>query len=464
MGAAELPVSQRPGHLKLQDSTGQRFVTVRATLSDSLQVTDLGTSHYQNSNRFELRFAGQLAPGWTFHSQAEATTDNGDRTYPPHFYDPYDGLPYNPQGEGKRTYDAFTARTAWNSGWLTLSGGVDHLQWGPARRNKLMLRGGNAPWRPWQDTTLRLTRPAPLPFAGFEMELAWVRYTQYSGLLQHDKDKRKYLHAHRLDLALPAAIQFGVTESIVYGSTVEAAGSNPNIDGDSTGRELEPIYALPFVPYLFAQHYVGDRDNTSMSADLSVRSLPGWEFYGELLWDDMKNPLDMFDDSWWGNKWAASVGVAADKRSLGVIQWDWMAEYTRIEPWVYTHHLGASHRYTHFNQSLGSDLGPNAQEVYSRLGLDWRSLRMEGYVSSVAKDTARGGNINDIHAAENEMGIPADRLDKTFLADATTLRYQEFGASLTWTPVSFWWVRYGHAVVRGDYRGGRVEASSGLSW
>lgn len=456
--------TQLPGHLQFQDSTGKRTLSVRTTLLDSFQRTDLGQSHWQNSTRFQLRFDGQLSPEWTFHSIAEATTDFGDRTYPAHFYDPYDGLPYNPQGGGHRTWDAFSARTDWNPGLLHLSAGTDHLQWGPARRNKLVLRGSDAPWRPWQDTTLRLTRPAPIPFVGFSMELAAVRYTQYSGSLLHAKDKSKYLHSHRLDFSLPASIQLGVTETIIYGSTVEGTGTNPNHDGDSSGRSLELIYTLPFIPYLFAQHYVGDRDNTSMSADISIRKIAGWEFYGELFWDDMKSPTAMFDDSWWGNKWASTIGIAADKRRLGPLQWDWMAEFTHIEPWVYTHHLGASHRYTHFAQSLGSDLGPNAQEIYTSLRLEHAGVQWELHASGVAKDTARGGNINDIHAAINEIGIPEDRLDKTFLDPASTFHYQELGSSLTWSPTEYLWLRSGYARILGDYRGNRIEASTGLTW
>jgi len=149
---------------------------------------------------------------------------------------------------------------------------------------------------------------------------------------------------------------------------------------------------------------------------------------------------------------------------LGVVAWDWMAEYTRIEPWVYTHHLGASHRYTHFGQNLGSDLGPNSQEIYSKLGMEFAAFRLDLHVSSVAHDTARGGNITDIHAYVNELGIPPDRSDKTFLDDASTNCYREYGATLTWRPVPFFWIRSGNTLYRGDYHGFRVETSSGIEW
>lgn len=78
---------------------------------------------------------------------------------------------------------------------------------------------------------------------------------------------------------------------------------------DSSDRHFEWVYAMSFVLYVFAQHYLGDLDNTGLSFDISVKTLPHWQFYGEMLWDDMKKGTSMFDDSWWGNKWSASVGL-----------------------------------------------------------------------------------------------------------------------------------------------------------
>lgn len=101
----------------------------------------------------------------------------------------------------------------------------------------------------------------------------------------------------------------GIGETIVYGSSVEAAGTNPNRDARQPRPQFRRVYAMPFVLYVFAQHYLGDLDNAGLSFDINVKTLPHWEFYGEMLWDDMKKGTSMFDDSWWGNKWSASVGL-----------------------------------------------------------------------------------------------------------------------------------------------------------
>jgi hypothetical protein len=286
-----------------------------------------------------------------------------------------------------------------------------------------------------------------MPFFEFEWTLKWVKYSQLILSPKDVKDKSKYLHAHRLDFMLPANIRLGIAETVIYGST------------DTIRRSVEPVYLLPFVPYLFAQHYVGDRDNSGISLDFSIGTLPGFEFYGELFIDDLDAITSMFDDSWWGNKWGASLGVAAGPRKLGILEWDGTLEYTRIEPWVYTHHLGSGTQYSHYGQSIGGDLGPNSQEVYAALGLAWKQLlRLDLSVSAVAKDTARGGHISDIHDYDR------DGEGKKFLNPASTYRYQAYTAGLRFSPWEFVWLQGSYTKVVGRWRGDRLEGSVGLEW
>lgn len=447
-----------PGHLRFGDSTV--FFHIRGTLADSASITHFYDSdrHEENSSNVRLRVNGQITDAFVFRAMGFVSSDKTSRDYVDNFYDPYDGLPYNHQGKGSRSWDTFTARSEYRASFGKLMGGVDYLEWGPAKHNKLTLRGANNNYRPWMDSTMRLQIPAPTPFFGFELNAGPVTYTQYSGKLYYDKHKDKYFHAHRLDLHLPAQITFGVSETIVYGSTVENAGTNPNKDADSCDRHFEWIYAAPFVPYIFAQHYVGDRDNTGLSFDISVKTVPHWEFYGELLWDDMKKVTSMFDDSWWGNKWGASIGLTTQDRRIGPFKYSWTGEFTQIEPWVYTHHMGASHQYSNYGQSFGSELGPNSRELYTQLDIEWKQLKISLSASNVAKDSAKGSNIGDIHDPNT------DGTDRDFLADSTTSRYRELSGALTYAPFEWLWIRAGYSKFIGDYEGYRMEGSAGLTW
>ena len=165
----------------------------------------------------------------------------------------------------------------------------------------------------------------------------------------------------------------------------------------------------------------------------------------------------MFDNSWWGNKWAASVGIARDSIHLGPALFSWLTEYTRIEPWVYTHHKGGGYTYAHYNQPLGNNLGPNSQELYTELSSQISFVELSIFASMVAKDLAFGSNIRDIHTPESST-------DKHFLNSKTAMRYQELGATLKFTPWEFISIVSGYSRFLGDYKGFSARASGCLQW
>ena len=107
-----------------------------------------------------------------------------------------------------------------------------------------------------------------------------MEYTQYAAKLFEKKGENKYVHIHRLGLNLPENITLGLSETALYGTTTERAGTNPNPDADSNGRDFEWAYVIPFVPYVFQEHLQGDRDNISLAFDLSIKTFRHWEVYG----------------------------------------------------------------------------------------------------------------------------------------------------------------------------------------
>ena len=180
----------------------------------------------------------------------------------------------------------------------------------------------------------------------------------------------------------------------------------------------------------------------------------------------MKSPTSMFDDGWWGNKWATSVGVARDSLKLGSTLWNWYLEYTRVEPWVYTHHKGGGYTYRSYSQSLGTDLGPNSQEVYSEVSglykvesgfLKDALFKGTLHASAVAKDTAFGGNITDMHTPESAT-------DKKFLNDNTTLHYVELGGKIEIKPWEWMTFRAGYDRYFGDYEGFRAMVGGSFQY
>ncbi len=171
----------------------------------------------------------------------------------------------------------------------------------------------------------------------------------------------------------------------------------------------------------------------------------------------MKKITSMFDDSWWGNKWAASIGLATDRRKIGPVLLSYYSEFTWIEPWVYTHHKGKSYAYSHYGHSLGSNLGPNSREFYTQIKAEYKALAIRFFASSVAKDSSFGGNLYDIHT-------PYDRTDRTFLDSKTTRRYGEFGFGFHLTPFEWLFTDYEQGFYAGDYRGYRASGKLGVTW
>ena len=455
-------------HITIADSARNKEVNIHAQLLDTAAVTNFADAptHYANSAAVVLGADGYFTEALQFRAQVKIFTEHTTRHIIDHFYNPNEGLPYNKQSKTKKTRDMFTASVSYELPVATLMAGFDYIQWGPARRNHVILRGDQNNYRPWQDSSSRVSDPAATPYFGYQFELGPVVYTQYAMRLFEKKNASKYIHAHRLDLKLPANIKLGISETAMYGTTTEGAGFNPNEDADSTGREFEWAYVIPFVPYVFEEHIMGDLDNNSIAFDLSVKTIPHWEFYGELLWDDMKTPTSMFDDSWWGNKWAASIGIARDSLPLGKTFWSFYTEYTRVEPWVYTHHKGGGYTYASYAQSLGTDLGPNSQEIYAELMGEYtfdqgllKGAVLKGVLqgSAVAKDTAFGGKITDIHTPESPT-------DKKFLSETTTHRYLELGGRIEFMPRRWMSVRVGYSRFFGDYEGYHATAAGSVQW
>lgn len=452
-------VENMPHHITFSDSAHSKELNIGAQLLDSVVVTNLtnAKTHYDNSMSVRLFANGKFTDAFHFDARVKINTDHTNRYINFNYYNPDEGLPYNKQSENKRTWDLFAANVSYDLKPVKLLAGFDFLEWGPARRNHVILRGERNFYRPWQDSSSCIPDAAPTPYFGYQFTLGPIEYTQYAAKIYEKKNFGKYFHAHRLNLNLPKDITFGISETALYGSTIEPAGSNPNPDSDSTEREFEWAYAIPFIPFVFQEHLQGDQDNISLAFDLSIKTIPNWEFYGELMWDDMKSLTSMFDDSWWGNKWATTLGVARDNIVLGPTTLGWMFEYTRIEPWVYTHHKGRAYTYASYAQSLGSDLGPNSQELHTEVSATYEFLKATLFLGAVAKDTAFGGHINDIHTPESAM-------DKKFLNEKTTLRYKELGFNLAVTPWDWFSFRCSYTRFFGDYEGYRAYAVGSVQW
>lgn len=367
------------------------------------------------------RIDGHLG-GLSYSSEFSVWTETrNDTVWHQHNYEPYNGNPFNLFGRADtgniRSSDEFRASVSWDLGLSKWDFGVDHLKSGPAVRNPL---------------TLSLDA-MPAAFARINLEFKWFTYTHVAAMLQSMKDYNRYMIYHRFEIPfMDNKFVIGFNETVLYGSSADSletavVHSDPLRQSFySVDRSFQPVYMIPFVPFAFAEHFTGDRDNALLSLDFSLRLPADFHWYLEFLIDDMSAPHTLFSDDW-GNKWGLTLGgqwfgnIAGKNLTVST-------EYSRIEPWVYTHFRGVSHRYMHYGSAIGSDMGPNSALTWSEVELQINQKHRVsiGFENQRWNHETRGGSIEHVYIDEtvseesqDENGVPRylpDSDTKEFLA------------------------------------------------
>ncbi len=211
------------------------------------------------------------------------------------------------------------------------------------------------------------------------------------GLMTDHFLEQKKMAYHRLDFN-NSFLNVGLYEGVIF-------------------KDRTPLmYAIPVVPFIFSEHYYGDMDNNNMGIDITGY-IKNFKVYGNFFIDDMYSPTSFFDDSWWGNKWATTIGASyttkIGKKGYYVLG---ASEYTRVMPWVYTHHLDSGIlRYTHYGKELGVEHGSDSDRInamieYGRIG----KFSMNATVKKTRK-----GPVNTFRIHDSEI----DGTDREFLEE-----------------------------------------------
>lgn len=267
--------------------------------------------------------------------------------------------------------------------WFRLQFGKDKLVLGPGRHNNLFL-SDHAP--AFDNVRLDVT---------FER----IKYTYFHGWLRSPRlwsnadsalSDRKYIAGHRLEFRVFPWLFFAGNESVVYG-----------------GRSLETQYLNPIMVYHVAEQYAGDKDNNTMSFDVTAFAGRGVKVYGALFLDDYRladNPL-----RYWKQQWSVLLG-AFWVDPFGIASTDVRFEYSRVEPFVYTHKFTLIN-YSHFERSLGSFLPPNSDDYF----LEFRFQPSRKFLARGSYEWSRHGE-GDIAVSGEELGYgQPGKMKKKFL-------------------------------------------------
>lgn len=159
---------------------------------------------------------------------------------------------------------------------------------------------------------------------------------------------RKYAAMHRLEVNLPARVQLGLFESIVFAPDTSEARRR-------SGFDLS--YLNPVIFYRAAEHDRGSPDNVLLGFDVAWTALPGLRAYTQFMLDELT--VSEIGRKSWKNKWGWMVGMHAVLPEPGL---SLRLEYARLRPYLYSH--GKPYNaYLHFDDLIGHPAGPNAEDV-----------------------------------------------------------------------------------------------------
>jgi hypothetical protein len=227
-------------------------------------------------------------------------------------------------------------------------------------------------------------RNEPMDMVRFSLDFSRVRFSYFHANLQGQGNGR-YLAGHRLDILFGRNIQAGMYETVVY-----------------AGRGAQLGYLNPFVPYHIMEHQLGDLDNNTAGVDVAVVLVPGVRASAELFVDDFSFNQSL--GGFWGNKFAYNLGLHW-AQPFGIKPLELLAQYTHVDPYVYTHY-DSLNIYAHYDASIGSRLGPNADRYLVSLAYQpLRDVRAELFYSGT-----RQGQGTIFGPAR-----PADNYSKHFL-------------------------------------------------
>jgi len=308
-------------------------------------------------------------------------------------------------GNAEVTYVSFAryrASLQYDGVFGTLGFRRDALSWGPGYSENLVFNQSAVPFNQYY----------------YQAALGPVRIMSLWGALSIDSGSvinggstwnRNYRHvyAHRYEWDIMRDLTLGVSEQmIVYNDAVPAA-------------------LIPVVPLFMEKGQVVEPNNNgNIALDLSWR-FPGlMRVYTEFLVDDLQDPAGLFND-FWGNRWAWMSGFHLVHDFAG-LQGGLITEFSRIEPWVYTHYKTQTAQSLNRERPLGNPNGPNSQNLmmqwYLRRPGNWRTgLRFAWLEKGIGPGSSASDAIREY-----------DPETKEFLGNAHTVLSIEPQVAYTW--------------------------------
>ncbi|MFI5250982.1 MAG: capsule assembly Wzi family protein [Bacteroidota bacterium] len=224
----------------------------------------------------------------------------------------------------------------------------------------------------------------------------------------------KYTAAHRIEFSFPRQFDIGFQEMIIYAN-----------------RPFDLGYLNPFILLESVQRARGSRDHDLWALDLRTHFIPGLQFTGTLVVNDV-HFQDFFLNRWY-NRNAYQLGFFLTD-PIGLPNTSLMAEWTHINPYTYSHEYSIEENYTSYGAIIGPRIGPNSESWFVRGDLvpsPNLTLSVSGTLVRHGDNIldAKGNLVKDVGGDIWQPHLPTDPIETVFLDGnlVTTKRLQFFG-------------------------------------
>ncbi len=253
----------------------------------------------------------------------------------------------------------------------------DAVHWGPGIFTNLTFNQNAVPF----DRISFTTSLGPLTVSSLYGGLA-------VGQAEISREKR-HLYGHRYELVISQNVTFAISEQLII------MGEN------------KPFLFTPIFPLFMAKGLMHEGSNNgNISFDAAYRQPGRGMVYTEFLLDDMESPSSLLMKSYNQNKWAWMVGLhmIADAAE---VQWGTVMEYSRVQPWVYTHFAKSFAQSANLDRPLGNPQGPNSQWLTGKVfGRVEKKYYAGLQVSWLWKGNDRGSGVFDEYNAQDHLSRP----------------------------------------------------------
>ncbi len=238
-----------------------------------------------------------------------------------------------------------------------------------------------------------------------------------SGVINKVEDK--FIGYHRIGFDVSKHLSFGFGEFIIY-----------------SDRSIDFSYLNPFSFYKTSEHNNQDRDNSLLFMDIANNSIDGLKLSGTILIDDID--FGKIGKNWWGNQTLWSISISS-YNFYQILPIDLHCEYTRIEPYVFSHRLNRNN-FTNLGFNLSNDIEPNSELFFAKINYRFNyriNISLDyTYIRHGANPVDKNGNIVKNVGGDINLGHRVfDSSIASFLEGAKEL-FRKFSLSLHYEPVN----------------------------